>query len=86
MEYEMYVIYDARSNKYSTPMCFDNDAVAIREIVTNAMKPYTVANTHPEDFIVYKIGVYNETDGVINSFNKPERICGLNDYIVKENN
>ena len=84
MEYEIFVIYDARSNRYSSPMCFDNDAVAVREIVTNAMKPYTAANTHPEDYTVYKIGIYSENDGIISSFSKPERICALNDYIVKE--
>lgn len=84
MEYEVYVIYDARANRYSTPMCFDNDAVAVRDFVTEGSKPYTRVNTHPEDYILFKIGIYHELDGTMQCNQAPERVCALSDYIVKE--
>lgn len=85
MDYEVYVIYDARSGRYTLPMCFDNDAVAVREFVTEASKPYTRTNTYPEDYVLFKIGIFHEMDGTIQCNQAPERICCLKDYIKKEN-
>lgn len=84
MEYSIYVIYDARSNRYTMPMCFDNDAVAVRDFVTEATRPHTRTHEFPEDYILYNIGTFYESTGEIIT-NKMERVCALNDYIVKEN-
>ena len=83
MEYNVYVIYDARSNRYTQPMCFDNDAVAVRDFVTEASRPYTRTHEFPEDYVLYNIGIFYEATGEIIS-SKPERVCSLNEYIVKE--
>lgn len=84
MDYEIYVIYDARTGRYSFPMIFDNDATAVREFVTEGRKPHTRTYEFPEDYILFKVGIFHEMDGTIQSSQAPERICSLADYIKKE--
>ena len=72
MDYSIYVIYDARSNRYTMPMCYDNDPTAIRDFVTEASRPYTRTHEFPEDYILYNIGRYNELTGI--SINRKKSI------------
>lgn len=84
MDYEVYTVYDARTGRYSAPMIGDNDAAVVRDFVVEGNKPHTRTHDFPEDYVLYKIGIFHEMDGTIQSFQAPERICCLNEYIKKE--
>lgn len=83
MEFELFVIYDAAKNIYSAPMAQYNDADAMRAFAHECMKADSVWNSHPQDFVMYKVGIYNESTGEISAFSKPERICAATDFVKK---
>lgn len=85
MEYELYVIYDAATNKYGIPMAQENDATAMRSFAHEAMKKESIWNSHPQDFILYKVGIYYVNTGEIIASQSPERICCASDFVRKEN-
>lgn len=85
MEYELYVIYDAATGHYGIPMAQTNDAEAMRSFRHEALKADSIWNSSPQDFILYKIGIYNVFDGCIQSFQSPERVCSAVDFVRKEN-
>lgn len=84
MEYELYVIYDAATNKYGIPMAQTNDAEAMRSFAHEAMKPESIWHSHPQDFVLYKTGIYDIAYGTIQSFSTPERVCCASDFVRGE--
>lgn len=81
MEYELYVIYDAATNTYGVPMAQTNDAEAMRSFAHEAMKPESIWNSHPQDFVLYKTGIYDVAYGTINAYSTPERVCCASDFV-----
>lgn len=84
MEYELYVIYDSATGYYTVPAAQVNDADAMRNFQHEAMNPQSIWNSHPQDFILYKVGIFHNTDGTIQAFQSPERICSAADFLRKE--
>lgn len=84
MEYELYVIYDSATGIYGVPMAQNNDAEAMRSFRHEALKVDSIWNSAPQDFVLYKIGIYHTTDGTIQAFQSPERICSALDFVRKE--
>ena len=84
MEYGLYCIYDCATEFYGIPMAQENDATAMRSFAHEAMKTESIWNSHPQDFILYKVGVYNSNDGIITTYGAPDRICSAKDFVRKE--
>ena len=84
MEFELYCIYDVSEQRYGIPMAQTNDATAMRGFAHEAMKPDSIWNSHPQDFILYKVGVFNSGTGEITAYPAPERICSATDFVRKE--
>lgn len=81
MEYELYVIYDSATNNYGVPMAQTNDAEAMRSFAHEAMKPDSIWHSHPQDFVLYKVGIYDASYGIINANSTPERVCCASDFV-----
>lgn len=82
MEFELYVIYDACENRYSSPVCNSNDATAMRALANEAMREGNLWNSHPQDFTLYNIGTYYSNTGEIIT-HKMERVCSINEIIER---
>lgn len=59
-----YTIYDVKSQSYSQPIYAVNDDVIKRLIVDSLMLPDSTLCRHPEDFIVYYIGFFDDLFGI----------------------
>lgn len=81
MNYDLYAIYDAATGWYGIPMAQDNDTVAMRSFAHEAMKPDSIWNSHPQDFVLYKVGEYSCKTGQIIPYDTPERICCAKDFV-----
>lgn len=58
-------IYDTKAEAWSTPLFFNSNAEAIRtfsDVVNNAETQY---GRHPEDYILFNIGTFDEQTGEI---------------------
>lgn len=84
MEYELYVIYDAATNRYGIPMAQVNDAEAMRSFAHEALKPESIWNSHPQDFVLYKVGTYDMNYGLIQPESSPIRVCCAADFVRGE--
>lgn len=83
MDNEIYVIYDAAKNVYGTLLCYPNDATAMRDLNNEYRKEGSLFNTHPQDFILYKIGSYAPLTGELIAYQTIERICSCADFIER---
>lgn len=75
----VYCIKDNKSG-FLTPTVDQNDATAMRNFEHALMNANTVLGTHPADFDLYKLGVFDSESGRIESLPTPELICG--GYVV----
>lgn len=56
-------LYDGKAETWSPPSCADSKAAAIRqmEMLVNDKQP-TLVSTHPEDFTLFMVGVFDDCD------------------------
>ncbi|AXL14608.1 nonstructural protein [Microviridae sp.] len=55
-------IFDIKSGVYTAPSAFMNDATAIRSATILRADPASPMYAHPEDYVLYKIGEFENTD------------------------
>lgn len=84
MEFELYSIYDAQAQTYTPPMAQPNDAVAMRAFEHEAMNSQSLWNSHPQDFVMYKVGLFYANTGECIQYTPIERICCAADFVRKE--
>lgn len=83
MEYELYTIFDAVTGTYTPPMAQENDASAMRAFRHECLNPETLWNSSPQDYFLYKVGVFNSATAEI-LYEPPVRICAATDFVRKE--
>ena len=75
---DAYTVYDKKARSYARPFFTDNDEVAIRMFLDAAKDEGSVFYLHPEDFVLYCIGHFDEQSGLINGF---EAIVHVSDLV-----
>lgn len=58
-----YSILDTKAQVFYTPFFAVNDATALRIVADTASDLQTVIGRHPEDFVVYHVGTWNDANG-----------------------
>lgn len=69
MNYGIYVLRDIKTG-YLGLTLDQNDAAAMRNFQHAMSKPESLMNSHPEDFSLYCLGVYNSETGDIKATDK----------------
>ena len=64
---KIYTILDKKAKFYSTPWYSVNNDTAIREFVRTVSKGEGHAHHFPDDFVLYQIGEFDDSTGVITS-------------------
>lgn len=62
MKYNVYAVLDAKGGFFGMPFYELEDSIAIRafsDAVNDGSNPNNLWHKHPEDFTLYKIGVYD---------------------------
>lgn len=72
-----YVIFDIKSLGYGLPFFAVNDATAKRIVADAAQDPDTSLGRHPADFILYKIGIYDNEKPLLIGFDAKEHIADV---------
>jgi len=65
MKLNIYTIYDTASGLYMRPFCQQSDGAAIRTFSDLAMDPEYEVGKHPEDYSLFRIGVYDDNTAAI---------------------
>jgi len=69
MKQDVFTIYDSKAHAYLTPFFLHNQDMAIRVFADCANNPEHQFGKHPEDYTLFKIGVFNDTKGRIDCGN-----------------
>lgn len=62
-------IYDSATQAYMRPFTAQTEGQAIRMFEDEAMRPESEIGKHPEDYALFKIGEFNDHEGLIISCN-----------------
>lgn len=73
MKLQIYSIYDKKAQLYARPFFLQNDLVAVRALISNATDE-THMKKFPDDYVLFKLGSFNESDGTIDSLIHPELV------------
>jgi len=67
MELKVFSIFDSKSSCYKQPFFAraTGEGVRIFEDIANMTNENNQVNLHPEDFILYEIGIYDDSTGNI---------------------
>lgn len=65
MKLFMYSIFDSASGVYDRPFCALTDAAAIRSFADIAVDESTPIGRHPEDFSLFRVGLFDDNKGAI---------------------
>lgn len=72
-----YSIYDMKSLSYSPPFYAVTDGAALRIVQDAANDMSNSLGRHPADYILYKVGAFNDADGVLQHLDPREHVIDL---------
>lgn len=58
-----YSLLDSKAQLFNTPFFAVNDATAVRIVADTASDLATLVGRHPEDFVLYHVGTWNDANG-----------------------
>lgn len=67
----VYSVYDLKGEVFSQPFFSVNDSVAKRLFGDGCQDVETPVGRHPEDFVLYRVGVWNSDNGAIAGTDSP---------------
>lgn len=76
-------VRDSKAESWSAPFVADNKAVALREFGTLVQDGRTIVGQHPADFDIFVVGIFDSTDGEVESLD-PEHLANGLDFTKKE--
>lgn len=83
MIFGIYAIKDAKSS--FMPCTVDtNDATAIRNFENAVRQPGSLLASHPNDFSLFKLGIYDDSDGSLDPVDPPKLLCDAAQCLPKE--
>jgi hypothetical protein len=65
MKLNFYSVFDKAIGAYTRPFVMQSDGQAMRQFADEATKEGTPIEKHPEDYALFRIGVFNESTGEI---------------------
>ena len=76
MKQIIFSIHDKAAQVYTTPFFEHNRALAIRALATQVTNKDGLLNSHPEDFVLYKLAEYDDATGTITP-HEPEKVITI---------
>jgi len=81
MKLMAFSIMDVKAKAYLRPFFMTNEAQAQRDFGDAVLNPESMLNKHPEDYILYNIGFFDDNAGKFEAFDTPSHVCNAVDFI-----
>lgn len=78
----VYAIFDTKADMFNQPFVFTTNGQAIRAFSDLAYDKNTFVGRHPEDYRLFKIGMFDDSTGLLESC-RPEPLGMASEYITK---
>ena len=74
----VYAMHDIKTRLWSVPQVHESEDALFQflDVIVNSHGA-GAQHTHPEDFVVYEIGTFNEETGELISYSKKDIVCTL---------
>jgi hypothetical protein len=82
MKVNLYAIYDKITSVFDGPAPGHNDESMMRNFGEVVLKEGSKLNLHPEDFLLMRVGTWNDATGEIEPC-EPVKVCTALDYVNK---
>lgn len=79
MKQNIYTVLDQKAGAYLAPFFMLNDGMAVRTIENCLFDKDHQFFRHPEDYLLYKIGEYDDLQGLIYGTNEPQLVSKVID-------
>lgn len=83
----LYCLFDLQAVGYLPPWSAVTQGIAFRQladVVNGAPNASDPVVTHPEDFELYEIGLFDEQTGAVVALEKPRLVCSCADLKIQE--
>jgi hypothetical protein len=71
--YKVFSIFDTKVSTFGQPFFSQSDGAAVRMVVDAASDAGTMLFKHPTDFVLYRLGTFDEDSGFLESL-KPTNL------------
>jgi len=82
MKTKMFSVFDVKATAYGTPFFMPTIGMAIRAFTDVAADPQTQINKHPEDYVLYELGEFDDCDGSVAMNIPPKSFGAASNYAV----
>jgi hypothetical protein len=79
-----YTLFDSKSLVFNQPFFAHNHAVAIRMVGDIAQDANTSVGRHPSDYIVYKVGTYDDQTGFFSPLEIREHVIDVISLVQRQ--
>lgn len=81
----IYTIYDTASGSYGRPFFLPSDGLAIRQFGDEVNRPEetNILYKHPSDFILFKLGSFDDEKAIFDILNSPHHLARAQDMVIK---
>lgn len=83
MKMEMFSVYDLVTEVYQPPLYAHNSGDAMR-IIQNYLRQENNISLYPENFVLFKLGSFEDTSGLLEPLTPPQQIVPITDLVKKE--
>lgn len=82
MEFNLYAVRDEKLdlNRFGAVICQENDAAAMRSFAHECMNKDSLWHTHPSDYSLWCLGVYDMSVGQILP-DQPRKVCDATNFV-----
>lgn len=79
-----YTLFDSKSLVFNQPFFAHNNAVAIRMVTEIAQDMNTSIGRHPSDYVVYRVGTYDDQTGFFSPLEIREHVVDVISLVQRE--
>lgn len=81
MKYQVVSIFDRAAEVFNAPAFFTAIGVAVRNFADQCNESNSMPNKHPDDYVMYHLGNYDDETGQFENFEKPIKLGSAKDYV-----
>lgn len=77
-----FAVYDAKACSFGMPMFIANAGLALRGFSDACADPQSSIAKHPEDYVLFEIGVYDANSGVLDSISPHKHVASASSVMA----
>lgn len=82
---KVFSVWDASAGAYLPPFTFPSSGLAVRAFSdTVSSSDNSMFSKHPDDFVLFEIGSYDDSTGRFTSLDQPNKLCVAREFLPRD--